>query len=59
MRHKEIVFDNKSRETPDWIAQRGSGCPIPERIQGQAIWDSDQTDLVENVPAHGRNIWTR
>jgi len=37
---------------PGWVAQRGSGGPIPGNIQGQVGQGSDQPDLVKDVPAH-------
>jgi len=27
-------------------AQRGGGCPIPGGVQGQNIWDPEQSDLI-------------
>jgi len=38
------------------IAQRGSGGPIPESIQGQLGWCSEQPGLVEDNPAHCRRV---
>jgi len=38
------------------IAQRGSGGPIPGDIQGQVRQGSEQSGLVEDVPAHCRGI---
>jgi len=35
---------------------RGSGGPIPGNIQGWFGWGSEQSDLVEDVPAHGRGV---
>jgi len=29
------------------------------RVQGQVGWSSEQPDLVEDVPAHGRGVGTR
>lgn len=36
------------------VAQRDGRCPIPENIQDQAEWDSEQHDLVEVIPAYCR-----
>jgi len=38
------------------VAQRGGRCPIPGNIQGQVGWGSEQPDLAEDVPAHGRGV---
>ena len=38
------------------VAQRGGRCPIPGTIQGQVGRGSEQPDLVEDVPAHGRGL---
>jgi len=32
---------------------------IPENIQGQVEWGSEQPNLVEDVPVHCRGGWTR
>jgi len=42
----------------EWVAQRGSGGPIPGNIPGQVGWGSEQPGLVEGVPAHGRGAGT-
>jgi len=34
-------------------------CPLPGSVQGQVGWSSEQPGLVEDVPAHGREIGTR
>jgi len=41
-------------ETLEWVAQRGSGAPIPGNIQGQVGRGSEQPGLVEDVPAYCR-----
>jgi len=38
------------------VAQRSCGCPLPERVQGQAGQGFEQPGLVEIVPAHGGEI---
>lgn len=38
------------------LAQRAGSCPIPEDTQGQVGWDSEQTDLVEDVCDHCREV---
>ena len=37
-------------------AQRNYGYPIPGSVQGQVQWSSEQPDLVEGVPAHGKGL---
>lgn len=46
----------KSCETLKQISHRGGRCPIPRNIQGQFGWSSEQPDLVENAPVHGRMV---
>ena len=36
----------------DQVTQRGGRCPIPEDLQYQVGWGSEEPDLVEDVPAH-------
>lgn len=38
------------------FAQRGGGCPIPGKIQGQFGQGSEHPDLVENFPAHCKGV---
>ena len=45
---------NEGGETPAQVAQKGGRCPIPGNIPGQVGRGSEQPDLVEDVPAHGR-----
>jgi len=33
--------------------------PLPGSVQGQLGWSSEQPGLVEDVPAHGREVETR
>ena len=40
----EEVFNNKVGEVVEQGAQRGSGCPIPGYVQGQAGRGSEQPD---------------
>jgi len=56
IRDKEEIFYNEGSETLEQVAQRGSGGPIPENIQGQIGWGSKQPGLVEDVPAHCRGV---
>jgi len=46
-------------ETLEQVAQRSCGCPLPGSVQGQVGWSSEQSGLVEDVPAHGRGGGTR
>ena len=48
------MFYTEGGEVPARVAQRGGGCPIPGNVQGQVGRGSEQPDLVEDVPAHGR-----
>ena len=50
------MFYNEGDETLAQVAQRGSGCPIPGKIQGQVGWGSEQPDPVEDVSAHCREL---
>jgi len=43
-------------KTLEQVAQRNCGCPLPESVQGQAGWSSEQSGLVECVPAHCRGL---
>jgi len=54
--YKEEIFYNEGGGTLKWVAQRGSGGPIPGNIQGQVGRGSEQPGLVENVPAHCRGV---
>jgi len=46
-------------ETLEQVAQRSGRCPIPGNIPSQVGQDSEQPDLVEDVPAHCRGGWSR
>ena len=52
---EEIFYDDDG-ETLAQVAQRDGGCPVPGNIQGQVGWGSEQSGLVEDVPAHGRGV---
>jgi len=39
-----------------WVAQRGSGGPIPGNIQDQVGQGSEQPDLISGVPARCRGL---
>jgi len=41
------------------VAQRSGGCPIPEDIQSQAGWGSEQPDVAVGVPVHCGGGFTR
>ena len=43
------VLCNESGEVLEQTAQRGGGCPVPRRVQGQAGWGPGQPGLVLNV----------
>ena len=59
MRSKEGILHSEGGEALAQVAQRSCGCPLPGSAQGQAGWSSEQPDLVEGVPAHGRAVGTR
>ena len=50
------IAQKEKRSLEHWnqVAQRGGRCPISGNIQGQAGWDSEQPDRVEDVPAQCR-----
>ena len=50
------MFYDEGGETLEEVSQRGGGCPIPGNIPGQVGQGSEQPDLVEDVPAHGRGV---
>ena len=47
------VLCNESGEVLEQTAQRGGGCPVPRRVQGQAGWGPGQPGLVLNVEVGG------
>ena len=59
MRCKEEVLHCEGGEALEQVAQRGCGCPIPGRVQGQVGWVFEQPGLVEGVPAHGMGVGAR
>lgn len=40
----------------DQVIQRCGKCPIPGNIQDQVKWGSEQLDLIEDFPAHCRDL---
>ena len=44
------------RVVKHWKRSPRDGCPIPGNIPGQVGRGSEQPDLVEDVPAHGRGV---
>jgi len=59
IRYKEEILHDEGGEAPAEIAQRSCGCPLPGSAQGQVGPESEQPDLVEDVPALGRGVRTR
>ena len=53
-----LFIYNEDRETLAQVAQRGGCCPLPGNIPGQVGRGSEQSGLVEGVPAHC-TCWTR
>ena len=59
IRYQEEILYCEGGETPEQVAQRSCGCPIPGSVQGQVGWGFEEPGLVEGVPAHGRGVGTR
>ena len=59
IRYEEEILHHEGGETLEQVAQRSCGCPLPGSVQGQVGRSSEQTGLVEDVPAHGRRVGTR
>lgn len=50
------MFYDEGGETLEHIVQRNYGCSITGSIQDQTGWSSEQLHLVEDVPAHGKEL---
>jgi len=50
------MFYNGGGETLERVAKRGGRRPIPGTIPGQIGWGSEQLGLVEDIPAHCREV---
>jgi len=50
------IWKFQANEVLAQVAQRGSGCPVPGDIQGQAGWDSEHPDRAVGVPVHCRAV---
>ena len=50
------MFYDEGGETLEEVAQRSCGCPIIGSVQSQVGWGFKQTDVVKDVPAHGRAV---
>ena len=48
------MFYGEGAETLERVAQRCCGCSIIRSVQGQVGGLLEQPDVVEGVPAHGR-----
>ena len=53
---RDNFFCSRGGEPLEQVAQRCGKCPISGNIQGQVGQDSEQPDLVEDVPAYSRGI---
>jgi len=53
---KQQHLPRKGCETLEQIAEKGSGGPIPRKIQGQVEQGSEQPDPAEDVPAHWSGV---
>ena len=54
--NNEEIFYHEGGETLEQVVQRGGGCPIPGNFQGHIGQGSEQSGLVEDVPAHCRGL---
>jgi len=59
IRYEEEILHHEVGEALKQVAQRSCGCPLPESVQGQVGWSSEQPGLVEDVPAYDRGVGTR
>jgi len=50
------MFYSEGGETLAQVTQRGGRCPVPGNTEGQVGRGSEQPDLVEDVPAHCREL---
>jgi len=48
-----VILYWESGEVLQQAAQRGCGCPLPGRIEGQVGWGFEQPGLVLNVEVGG------
>jgi len=55
----DILFCYEGGKALEQVAQRSCGCPLPGSVQGQVGLGSEELDLVEEFPAHGRQVGTR
>jgi len=53
---RKIFFYHEGCETLAQVAQRGGRCPNPGNVQGQEQWGFEQAGLVEDFPAHCREV---
>ena len=53
---RKKIFHDKSSEEQEQVAQRCDGYSIPGNIQSWAGWDSEQPDLVVDVPVHCKGV---
>lgn len=51
-RYKEEPFTNEGGKTLKQVTGRGGRCLISGNIQDQAVWGSNLSDVVEDIPAH-------
>ena len=52
-----LWYYDAASEALDQVAQRCGRCPIPGSIQAQVEQVSEQSYIVEDVPAHSRGGW--
>jgi len=51
-----MFFHDKGGKALEQVAQGGGGCSIPEDIQGQAGWGSEQLVVAAGVPVQCRGV---
>jgi len=59
VRHQEKIFYSEGSEVLAQSVLRIYACPIPGGAQGQIVWGSGQSDLVDGNTAHGKGVGTR
>jgi len=59
LRYKEEILYYEGGEVLEQVAWRSCGCLLPESVQDQIGWGSEQPGLVEGVSTHGRGVGTR
>jgi len=53
---RKKFFYGEGGETLEWVVQRGGRCPIPRNSPDKVGWGSEQSGLVEDIPANCRGV---